>query len=90
MANSSGRQSFDGAVRVLIAIAGTLPAAVFCAIALARRLPSAEPTRFAIGFSLAISFWVFGMSLGFLASNALRACAWCLAVTAVFAALAGC
>jgi hypothetical protein len=79
--------NLDVCLRVLAALAGTLPLALFASAALARFLPLSEDTRFAIGFTLAIPLWITAMSFAFLARSAARAWAACLTATAVFAAL---
>lgn len=77
----------DAWLRSLAALVGTLPAALFGSVALARFLPLSDDTRFAIGFSLVIPLWVTAMCLAFLATNGARAWRVCLGVTAFFVAL---
>jgi hypothetical protein len=71
----------DAAFRVAASLVGTLPAAVLCAICLARFLPLGEAARFTIGFTLAIPAWVAALCLAFLARSGGRAWGLCLAAT---------
>jgi 4-amino-4-deoxy-L-arabinose transferase-like glycosyltransferase len=84
----SAASRVDAAFRIAASLVGTLPAAVLCAICLARLLPIDEETRFAIGFTLAIPIWVTAMCLAFLARDGRRAWIWCVGLTLVLGALA--
>lgn len=78
----------DAWLRILAALAGTLPLALLASAALARFLPLSEDTRFAIGFTLAIPLWITAMCFTFLARSGARAWGLCIAAGALFAALA--
>jgi hypothetical protein len=77
----------DAWLRVLAALAGTLPVALLASAALARFLPLSEDTRFAIGFTAAIPLWITAMCFAFLARSGERAWAVCIAATVLLAAL---
>jgi biotin transporter BioY len=77
VAERAWRQRADGTLRVIAALAGTLPAAVLGAVCLARFLPTDEETRFAVGFTLAIPLWVAGICLASLSLAGWRAWLWC-------------
>lgn len=77
----------DAWLRVLAALVGTLPAALFASASLARFPPLSEDARFALGFTLAIPLWITAMCFAFLARSGTRAWGVCLGVTAILAAL---
>jgi hypothetical protein len=78
----------DAVLRIVAALAGTLPLAVFASVCLARFLPFAESARFTLGFMLAIPLWITSMCFVFLARSGARALGVCLGVSAALAALA--
>lgn len=78
----------DAVLWIVAAVVGTLPAAVFASVCLARFLPFAEAARFTLGFMLAIPLWVTAMCFVFLMRSGARAWGWCLGVSAALAALA--
>jgi hypothetical protein len=82
----SGR--LDSVLRVLASIAGTLPVAVLAALCFARFLPGSESLRLTLSFTLAPLVWIGATCLVFLARSATRAWLPCLALSALFAALA--
>ena len=87
MGERSRMYRLDATLRVLAAVAGTLPAAVLAAVCLARFLPLDEPTRFTLGFLLAIPLWVTASCVVFLARSGARAWGLCLAVSVCLAAI---
>lgn len=88
MAERPWKARADGALRIAAGLAGTLPAAVFASVCLARFLPFSESARLTLGFMLAIPLWITAVCFAFLARSGARAWAWCLAVSAALAAIA--
>jgi hypothetical protein len=81
------RSRADAWLRVLAALAGTLPVALLASACLARFLPLSEDTRFAIGFTAVIPLWVTAMCFTFLARSGTRAWGACIGSSLLFAAL---
>ena len=79
---------FDVALRLLVALAGTLPVAVLAGACLARFAPLTEDARFTLGYTLTIPLWVTAMCFAFLARSAARLCVVCAVLGAVLGALA--
>jgi len=77
----------DASLRVLAAIAGTLPVAALASTALARFLPLPEDVRASIGFVVAVPLWIAAMCVAFLARSGKRAWLGCAGATALLAAL---
>jgi hypothetical protein len=75
------------ASRVIAALLGTLPVALFAAAALARFLPAPEPVRFAIGYSAMLPLWLAAMCWIAVARSGRRAWLLCAAATVLTAAL---
>jgi hypothetical protein len=63
---------------------GTLPVALLSSAAVARFLPAAPDTRYAVGFVLAIPTWLVAMCLAF-ASTATRTWIYCASLSGALA-----
>lgn len=87
MAETTQRPRTGGALRILAATLGTLPAALLATIALARFLPLPDDVRVAIGLTAMIPLWIAAITMGLLARSALRAWATCLVAAALLGAL---
>lgn len=82
------RHVLDDTLRVIAALAGTLPAAVLGAACLSRSLPGSGEARVMIGAALAIPLWILAMCTVALARSAARAWLWCGGLALVLGALA--
>jgi len=71
------------ALRVLAAVAGTLPVAILGALCAARFLPVPEELRFVLGSTLLIPSWVAAMCVAFLSQDAARAWIWCASLALI-------
>lgn len=88
MAERARSTRIDGTLRVVAALAGTLPPALLLAVCLARFLPWTQESRFALGYTLAIPLWVAAACGAFLAKSGARAWSFCVVTSLLFAALA--
>ena len=88
MTKRAGTGNVDATLRVLAAVLGTLPVALVASVCLARFLPLAEATRFAIGISLSVPLWVAAMCFVFLARSGWRALGACLTAALLFSLFA--
>lgn len=79
---------FDATLRLLMALAGTLPVAVVAGACLARFAPLSEDARFTLGYTLTIPLWVTAMCFAFLARSAIRLGVVCAVLGLVLGALA--
>lgn len=82
------RRVLDDTLRVLAALAGTLPVAIFGAACLSRFLPASAEANAMIGAALAIPLWILAMCALSLARDAARASLWCGGLALVLGALA--
>ena len=88
MAERARTTRIDGTLRVMGALAGTLPPALLFAVSLARFAPWTQESRFVLGYTLAIPLWVTTACVVFLAKSGARAWSFCAATSLLFAALA--
>jgi hypothetical protein len=77
----------DAWLRVLSALAGTLPVAVLTSVCLARFLPLSEDARFAWGYTALIPLWITAMCIAFLSRSGALALAVCVGVSGLLSIL---
>ena len=88
MVEGAWSRRLDRMLVVFSSLFGTVPMAVLGSACVARILPLSEEARLAVALTLIIPFWVAATCFVFLVKSAARAVGLCLAVCALFAAIA--